>query len=195
MARRCARWRLQTDGAYIPAGTGALDLESIYRTHIATMLQGSTDSQTHVVRNEAYQWLVLAALVLLAHGAHLAAPWNLRAHSIAAAETAVANPARAAALMLALSAWPRPLARSSPSRRQPLPLPLRRPTRPRPAHHRGGYDGPTDNARRQLSRAVSRKQSPTAEERILHRVPRTTEPWPSSDRSAAGRTVPQSGPA
>ena len=59
---------LQTDGAYVPAGTGALDLESIYRTHIASMLRGSTEDQQHIVRNEAYQWLVLAALVLLFMG-------------------------------------------------------------------------------------------------------------------------------
>lgn len=65
---------LQTDGAYIPAGTGAMDLESIYRAHIATMLRGATNSEQQVVRNESYQWPVLASLVLVFAGLLVAAP-------------------------------------------------------------------------------------------------------------------------
>ncbi|MCU0962298.1 MAG: VWA domain-containing protein, partial [Pirellulaceae bacterium] len=57
-----------TEGAYVPAGTGALDLESIYRAHIATLLRGRSDSQQQVVRQEAYQWAVLAALIALLLG-------------------------------------------------------------------------------------------------------------------------------
>lgn len=56
---------MATGGAYIPAGTGALDLESIYRNHIATLLTGNVESQDRVIRNEAYQWPVLAAIVAL----------------------------------------------------------------------------------------------------------------------------------
>ncbi len=98
---------LQTDGAYVPAGTGALDLESIYRTYIATLLQGSTDSQTHVVRHEAYQWLVLVALLLWLMGLILATPWylrtqNLRTQTLGAAAPA-ASAARAAALLAGLT--------------------------------------------------------------------------------------------
>ena len=59
---------LQTEGAYIPAGTGALDLEAIYRTHIESLLRGTTDSTERVVRNEAYQWPVLISLVFLLAG-------------------------------------------------------------------------------------------------------------------------------
>lgn len=54
---------LETEGAYIPAGTGALDLESIYDAHIATILKGVTDTQDRIVRNEAYQWCVLLAFL------------------------------------------------------------------------------------------------------------------------------------
>ena len=56
---------METGGAYIPAGTGALDLESIYRNHIESMLTGSLESQKRVIRNEAFQWFVLAAIIFL----------------------------------------------------------------------------------------------------------------------------------
>ncbi len=56
---------LETEGAYIPAGTGALDWQSIYQAHIAGFLRGTTTEEETVVRNEAYQWCVLVALVLL----------------------------------------------------------------------------------------------------------------------------------
>lgn len=56
---------LATGGAYVPAGTGVLDLESIYRQHIAGLTRGSLDGQSRTVRNEAYQWAVLASLLML----------------------------------------------------------------------------------------------------------------------------------
>jgi Ca-activated chloride channel family protein len=59
---------LQTDGAYIPAGTGALDLEAIYRAHIESLLRGTTDSTERTVRNEAFQWPVLLSLVFVLAG-------------------------------------------------------------------------------------------------------------------------------
>lgn len=70
---------LMTQGAYVPAGTGALDLESIYRAHLAPLLQGSLESQRRVVRNEIYQWFVLAAVLLFLLALTAAAPWNLKA--------------------------------------------------------------------------------------------------------------------
>jgi len=36
---------LATDGAYVPAGTGVLDLASIYETHIARLTRGQLDSR------------------------------------------------------------------------------------------------------------------------------------------------------
>lgn len=56
---------LGTEGAYIPAGTGALDLQSIFDTHIKSLLRGSDTQEERVLRNEAYQWCVVAALALL----------------------------------------------------------------------------------------------------------------------------------
>ncbi len=109
---------LQTDGAYIPAGTGALDLESIYQTHIAAMLQGSTESQTQVLRQEAYQWLVLGALVVWLIGLALATPWNLRSGALGTAASVVANASRAAAL---LAGWAVASAASSGQAQAPAP--------------------------------------------------------------------------
>ncbi len=56
---------LATGGAYVPAGTGVLDLKSIYETHIAGLTRGNLDGQSRTVRGEAYQWPILASLLLL----------------------------------------------------------------------------------------------------------------------------------
>jgi len=59
---------LATGGAYVPAGTGVLDLESIYRQHIASLTTGQLDPRGRTVRDEVYQWAVLLALVFLVSG-------------------------------------------------------------------------------------------------------------------------------
>ncbi len=82
---------LRTEGAYIPAGTGALDLQSIYDSHIRTLLKGNDTQEERVIRNEAYQWCVLAALVLLVGS--LMAP-NAFAKSNRAGSTALASSGR-----------------------------------------------------------------------------------------------------
>ncbi|NUQ62555.1 MAG: VWA domain-containing protein [Pirellulales bacterium] len=56
---------LATEGAYIPAGTGALDLKSIYDAHIAPLVRGRLDARGHAVRREGFQWAVLAGLLFL----------------------------------------------------------------------------------------------------------------------------------
>ncbi|MFN3189285.1 MAG: VWA domain-containing protein [Aureliella sp.] len=56
---------LKTEGAYIPAGTGALDLQSIYDAHIKTLLKGTDSEEERIIRNEGYQWFVLLGLVFL----------------------------------------------------------------------------------------------------------------------------------
>lgn len=61
---------LVTEGAYIPAGTSALDLESIMKTHVAPMVSAAASSAQRVIPAERYTWLVLAALGFL-----LAALW------------------------------------------------------------------------------------------------------------------------
>ena len=56
---------LKTDGAYIPAGTGALDLRSIHAQHIVPLMRGTLESSQQIIRNEAFQWFVLSSLLLL----------------------------------------------------------------------------------------------------------------------------------
>jgi len=56
---------LLTDGVYVPAGLGALDLESIYDEHIRHLMRDDLDSEGRVVRSEGFQWFVLLAIVCL----------------------------------------------------------------------------------------------------------------------------------
>ena len=78
---------METDGAYVPAGTGALDLDSIYRNHIETLLTGTLDSQQQVIRNETFQWFVLSAIILLIMALASSTSWNLKTGALAAADT------------------------------------------------------------------------------------------------------------
>ncbi len=79
---------LATGGAYIPAGTGVLDLQSIYDTHIAGLTRGSLDGENRTIRNEAYQWAVLASLLLLVASVVVAAGLATRRKTIQAVATA-----------------------------------------------------------------------------------------------------------
>ena len=56
---------LETNGVYIPAGTGALDLKSIYDAHIAPLTRGRLDDQGRWIKQEQYQWAILLALCCL----------------------------------------------------------------------------------------------------------------------------------
>ncbi|HSD88176.1 MAG TPA: VWA domain-containing protein [Kofleriaceae bacterium] len=56
---------LTTEGAYVPAGTSALDLDSIMEAHVRPIVRSAADSAVRVVPAERYVWFVLAALVLL----------------------------------------------------------------------------------------------------------------------------------
>ena len=67
---RLRKIALVTEGAYIPAGTSAVDLESIMKTHVAPMVSAAVASAKRVIPAERYSWLVLAALGFL-----LAALW------------------------------------------------------------------------------------------------------------------------
>lgn len=97
---------LQTDGAYIPAGTGALDLEAIYRTHIQSLLRGTTDTLEQTVRNEAYQWPLLISLAFLLVGLLVVTPLQRREPSGLTLDTlAAAVPRQAAAVLALMLTW------------------------------------------------------------------------------------------
>ncbi|MFN2376307.1 MAG: VWA domain-containing protein, partial [Candidatus Binatia bacterium] len=76
---------LATGGAYVPAGTGVLDLQSIYETHIAGLTRGSLDGESRIVRGEAYQVAVLASLLLLVASVVVAAGRSARKRGAAVA--------------------------------------------------------------------------------------------------------------
>ena len=54
-----------TEGAYVPAGTSALDLESIVNQHVKPIVRDADDAATRVIPTELYPWWVLAALLAL----------------------------------------------------------------------------------------------------------------------------------
>jgi Ca-activated chloride channel homolog len=55
---------LATKGAYVPAGTAALDLESILAEHLTPIVQASSTAAARPVPVERYPWFVLGALAL-----------------------------------------------------------------------------------------------------------------------------------
>lgn len=57
---------LTTGGVYVPAGTSALDLESIVKQNVSPILRAAADSSTRVIPAERFPWLVLISLVALA---------------------------------------------------------------------------------------------------------------------------------
>jgi Ca-activated chloride channel family protein len=56
---------LVTEGAYVPAGTSALDLDSIMESHVQPIVRAAADSAIRRIPAEQFQWFVLAALVFL----------------------------------------------------------------------------------------------------------------------------------
>ncbi|HBE66964.1 MAG TPA: hypothetical protein DDW52_02340, partial [Planctomycetaceae bacterium] len=66
---------VQTEGAYVPAGVGQLDLKAIYDEHIERMLTGTTEQQTRIVKQEAYHFFVLAAILAWLTAQVLNVPW------------------------------------------------------------------------------------------------------------------------
>jgi Ca-activated chloride channel homolog len=62
---RLRKIALVTEGAYIPAGTSAVDLDAIMKTHVAPLVSAAVAATQRVVPAERYVWLVLGALGLL----------------------------------------------------------------------------------------------------------------------------------
>jgi Ca-activated chloride channel family protein len=61
---------LTTEGAYIPAGTSAIDLDSIMESHVRPIVRAAADHAFREIPAERFPWLVLASLGFL-----LAALW------------------------------------------------------------------------------------------------------------------------
>lgn len=56
---------LETNGAYVPAGTGNLELESIYNEHLGPLMRAAGEARGRIVQKDGFQWPLLAALLAL----------------------------------------------------------------------------------------------------------------------------------
>ena len=56
---------LVTEGAYVPAGTSAIDLDSIMESHVQPIVRAAADASIRRIPSERFQWLVLISLVFL----------------------------------------------------------------------------------------------------------------------------------
>jgi len=54
-----------TEGAYVPARTAALDLDSIVREHVTPIVRVETDAASRTIPGERYVWPALVALIAL----------------------------------------------------------------------------------------------------------------------------------
>src|SRR5690349_1760511 len=61
---------LVTEGAYIPAGTSAIDLDSIMESHVRPIVREAADASVRRIPAELFQWFLLIAIACL-----LAALW------------------------------------------------------------------------------------------------------------------------
>jgi len=59
---------LVTKGAYIPAGTSALDLDAIMESHVRPIVRAASEGSTRFIPAERFQWFVLGSLVFLLLG-------------------------------------------------------------------------------------------------------------------------------
>ena len=100
---------LVTNGAYVPAGTGVLDLASIYQEHIAGLTRSQLDSRGRSIRDDVYGWFVLLAMLCL-----------IAAVAIAAGRGDAAGRARGASAVALLLAVQLVLGAARPSAAQPL---------------------------------------------------------------------------
>jgi len=69
-AEQLRKIALVTEGAYIPAGTSAIDLDAIMESHVRPIIAAAADAATRRIPAEKYPWLVLTSLAAL-----LAALW------------------------------------------------------------------------------------------------------------------------
>jgi Ca-activated chloride channel family protein len=62
---RLRKIALVTEGAYIPAGTSAVDLDAIMKAHVAPMVSAAVAAAQRVIPAERYTWLLFASLGFL----------------------------------------------------------------------------------------------------------------------------------
>ncbi len=83
---------MTSEGVYVPAGTGVLDLESIFEAHIRPLMRASGEERGKTVRKDGFQWpILLALLALLASAASQASRTRLLAALLVALPLATAG--------------------------------------------------------------------------------------------------------
>jgi len=92
---------LATEGVYVPAGTGALNLRGIYDAHIAPLMRASLVGKGRMVRNEAFQWCIVAAIAFAVLGALSTGRRGSKAIVIAPAQSGPSAVVKAGAMLLA----------------------------------------------------------------------------------------------
>jgi len=106
---------LATDGAFVPAGTGVLDLASIYEAHIVRLTRGQLDQRGRTIRDEAFQFFVLFAIICLVAAVSISSgsarttprrPRTPKAHRTPESRVSSAVPLALAIVLLMGSAWP-----------------------------------------------------------------------------------------
>ncbi|MBM4089026.1 MAG: VWA domain-containing protein [Planctomycetes bacterium] len=157
---------LATEGAYVPAGTGALDLEAIYRSHIASLLRGSLEQEQRHIPNDIYRWFVGAAILFLIAGLITASPLTLRARAFAvSSQIAVDSAAIKAVAVFVLLFLPVPYSRAAqPASKQPAGTSAK----PSPAETNDGT-APKEPSEKNAAKAPAAK-APAA------KAPAATEP-------------------
>ena len=79
---------LATEGAYVPAGVSALDLDSIVEAHVEPIVRADLDGATRQIPAERYPWPILAAIGLLLAGLWVGASHEVTSGSPARTEDA-----------------------------------------------------------------------------------------------------------
>ena len=106
---------LATEGVYVPAGTGALNLRSIYDAHIAPLMRANLVGKGRMVRNEAFQWCIVGAIVFTVLGALVSGGRRAKTGAVASPRSAPSTTVRAGAAFLAVVLVGRSVSAQSPA--------------------------------------------------------------------------------
>jgi len=114
---------LATEGVYVPAGTGALNLRSIYDAHIAPLMRANLVGKGRMVRNEAFQWCIVGAIAFAVLGALASGGRRAKTGAVASPRSASSTAVRAGAAFLAVVLVWQPVSAQSPAPTS-LPAPV-----------------------------------------------------------------------
>jgi len=106
---------LAAEGVYVPAGTGALNLRGIYDAHIAPLMRASLVGKGRMVRNEAFQWCIVAAITFAVLGALTSGGRQSKATVVASPQSAPSTAVKVGVAFLAAVVMVQPVSAQSPA--------------------------------------------------------------------------------